>query len=326
MTQPRLGVPDLGIGVGLRVPHYRHVLSQRPAVDFFEIISENFMVEGGKPIYHLEQVLERYPLIQHGVSLSIGGPEAPDPAYLARLKQLVRKVKPAWLSDHFCWCGVPGAHLHDLLPLPYSWEAVERVAERARQVQDYLEVPFALENTSSYMAYTSSEMTEWQFISEVAERADIGLMFDVNNVYVSAYNHGFDAHEFIRSVPHERIVQIHLAGHTNLGKYIIDTHRGHVIDEVWDLYRETIRLSGPVSTLIEWDDEIPEWGVLAAEAEKARAARNEALGLTATLPTSRPAEAQAPAEPSGNNHGGRHGGPRELAAREDSSLGAAIAD
>jgi uncharacterized protein (UPF0276 family) len=326
MTQPRLGVPDLGIGVGLRVPHYRHILSQRPAVDFFEIISENFMVEGGKPTYHLEQVLERYPLIQHGVSLSIGGPEAPDPAYLARLKQLVRKVKPAWVSDHFCWCGVPGAHLHDLLPLPYTWEAVERVAERARRVQDYLEVPFALENTSSYMAYTSSEMTEWQFISEIAERADIGLMFDVNNVYVSAYNHGFDAREFIRSVPHERIVQIHLAGHTNLGKYIIDTHRGQVIDAVWDLYRETIRLSGPVSTLIEWDDEIPEWPVLAAEAEKARSARNEALGLAAALPTSKPSEAQAHAEPQGTNQGGRHGGPRELAALEDSSLGAAIAE
>jgi uncharacterized protein (UPF0276 family) len=220
---------------------------------------------------------------------------------------------------------VPGAHLHDLLPLPYTWEAVERVAERARRVQDYLEVPFALENTSSYMAYTSSEMSEWQFISEIAERADIGLMFDVNNVYVSAYNHGFDAREFIRSVPHERIVQIHLAGHTNLGKYIIDTHRGHVIDEVWDLYRETIRLSGPVSTLIEWDDEIPQWPVLAAEAEKARSARNEALGLGAAL-SSEPAQAPAPAAPQGRGHSGRHGGPRELAALEDSSLGAAVAE
>jgi uncharacterized protein (UPF0276 family) len=341
MTRPRLGVPDLGIGVGLRVPHYRHILSQRPAVDFFEIISENFMVDGGKPIYHLEQVLEHYPLIQHGVSLSIGGPDAPDPGYLARLKQLVKKVKPAWLSDHFCWCGVPGAHLHDLLPLPYTWEAVARVAERARRVQDYLEVPFALENTSSYMAYTASEMTEWQFISEIAERADIGLMFDVNNVYVSAYNHGFDAHEFIRSVPHERIVQIHLAGHTHLGKYIIDTHRGQVIDAVWDLYRETLRHTGPVSTLIEWDDEIPDWPVLAAEAEKARAARDETLGLTRSASQSRAGvgtEWAAPAfppgdAPDGGTHPGgphpggpHHGGPRELAALEDNSLGAAVAE
>lgn len=322
MTQPRLGVPDLGIGVGLRVPHYRHILSQRPAMDFFEIISENFMVDGGKPLHHLEQIQERYPLIQHGVSLSIGGPEEPDPAYLARLKQLVRRVKPAWLSDHFCWCGVPGAHLHDLLPLPYTWEAVERVAERARRVQDYLEVPFALENTSSYMAYTSSQMSEQQFISEVAERADIGLMFDVNNVYVSAYNHGFDPLEFIRSVPHERIVQIHLAGHTNVGKYIIDTHRGHVIDPVWALYAETIRLAGPVSTLIEWDDEIPEWSVLAAEAAKARYTRDLALGRNpaplAPLADEQDTEQRAAQLQS-------HGGPRELAARESSSL-AAVAE
>jgi len=321
MTQPRLGVPDLGIGVGLRVPHYRHILSQRPSMDFFEIISENFMVEGGKPIFHLEQVMDQYRLIQHGVSLSIGAPEPPDPAYLARLKQLVRKVQPAWLSDHFCWCGVPGAHLHDLLPLPYTWQAVERVAERARQVQDYLEVRFALENTSSYMSYTSSEMTEWQFISEVAERADIGLMFDVNNVYVSAYNHGFDPYEFIRSIPQERVVQIHLAGHTNLGKVIIDTHRGHVIDEVWDLYRATIALTGPVSTLIEWDDEIPEWSVLAAEAEKARAVRNEALGLHPTLAPVHSGGAPPHADPASRS--ASHGGPRELAALESNRLGAA---
>jgi uncharacterized protein (UPF0276 family) len=323
MTQPRLGVPDLGVGVGLRVPHYRHILEHRPAVDFFEIISENFMVEGGKPLFHLERVLENYRLIQHGVSLGIGGPEELDRDYLRRLKQLVRKVNPAWLSDHFCWCGVPGSHLHDLLPLPYTWEAVERVAERARQVQDYLEVRFALENTSSYMTYTSSEMTEWQFVSEVAERADIGLMFDVNNVYVSAYNHGFDAHDFLRSVPHERIVQFHLAGHTNLGKYIIDTHRGHVIDAVWDLYREILHHTGPVSTLIEWDDEIPEWSVLAAEAEKARAVRQEVFGGRLAEP-GRSALPAAEGPSAGHSKG--HGGPRELAALENSLLGEAVAE
>jgi uncharacterized protein len=321
MTQPRLGVPDLGVGVGLRVPHYRHILEQKPAVDFFEIISENFMVDGGKPLFHLERVMENYRLIQHGVSLGIGGPEAPNRDYLRRLKQLVRKVNPAWLSDHFCWCGVPGSHLHDLLPLPYTWEAVELVAERARQVQDYLEVRFALENTSSYMTYTSSEMTEWQFVSEVAERADIGLMFDVNNVYVSAYNHGFDAREFIRSVPHERIVQFHLAGHTNLGKYIIDTHRGHVIDAVWDLYREILHHTGPVATLIEWDDEIPEWPVLAAEAEKARAVREAVFG---GAPPRLAAEPRLDAPNAGQSQ--HHGGPRELAAHESSFLGAAVAE
>jgi len=190
-------------------------------------------------------------------------------------------VKPAWLSDHFCWCGSGGAHLHDLLPLPFNAETVAIVAERARMIQDYLEVRFALENTSSYLTYTASTMTEWQFVSEVAERADIGLMFDVNNVYVSAYNHGFDPYEFVRSVPHYRIVQIHLAGHTNLGKYIIDTHRGHVIDPVWDLYRTTIELSGPVSTIIEWDDEIPELEILLAEAERAQRVRTEAVDARA---------------------------------------------
>ncbi len=326
MTQPRLGLPDLGIGVGLRVPHYRAILEQRPAVDFFEIISENFMVEGGKPIHHLERVMENYRLIQHGVSLGIGSPNAPDPDYLRRLKQLVRKVNPPWLSDHFCWCGVPGAFLHDLLPLPYTWEVVELVAERARHIQDYLEVPFALENTSSYMAYTDSEMTEWQFISEIAERANIGLMFDVNNVYVSAYNHGFDPYEFIRSVPHERIVQIHLAGHTRLGQYILDTHKGHVIDEVWDLYRHTIGLAGPVSTLIEWDDEIPEWSVLALEAEKARAARQAALASRGQAQPAEPPRLHPDAAPFRDTGSGpqSHGGPRELAGRENSVLGVPV--
>src|SRR5262245_61895249 len=267
---------DLGVGVGLRVPHYAAILEQRPAVDFFEIISENFMVGGGKPLYHLERVLEHYRVVQHGVSLGIAGPAELDRDYLSRLKQLVRRTKTPWVSDHFCWSGAGSAHLHDLLPIPYTAEAVARVVERARQVQDFLEVPFALENTSSYLTYRSSTLSEWEFISEVAERADIGLLFDVNNVYVSAYNHGFDPYEFVRNVPHERIVQIHLAGHTHLGKYIIDTHRGHVIDPVWDLYRETIELSGPISTLIEWDDEIPELEVLLAEAERARRIRSEA--------------------------------------------------
>ena len=329
MTQPRLGVPDLGIGVGLRVPHYRHILSERPAMDFFEIISENFMVEGGKPIYHLEAVMESYSLIQHGVSLGIGAPEPPSREYLQRLKKLVKKVQPAWLSDHFCWCGVPGGDLHDLLPLPYTREMVARVSERARQVQDFLEVPFALENTSSYMSYRQSEMTEWEFVSEVVERADIGLMFDVNNVYVSASNHGFDALEFIEAVPHERIMQIHLAGHTNVGKYIIDTHRGPIIEEVWKLYGATIQRAGAVSTLIEWDDQIPEWAELDAEARRARQVRdaalasrqagtlladNLALPALDAVPTAAPSTAFS------------HGGPREAAGREASRLGKAVGE
>lgn len=279
---PHLLVPDLGAGAGLRVPHYRHVLTENPAMGFFEVISENFFGEGGKPLYHLDQFAERYPVILHGVALSIGAPESPPREYLEKLKKLVKRVRPAWVSDHFCWCGAGGAHLHDLLPLPYTEEAAQRVAERARMVQDFLEVPFGLENTSSYLTYTQSTMTEWDFVREVVERADCGLMFDVNNVYVSAYNHGFDPLEFIRSVPHERILQIHIAGHSNYGKYIIDTHVGPLSDPVLDLYRETIRLAGPVSTLLEWDDQIPEFGVL--QAEVAKVARVRAEGLSPDCP------------------------------------------
>ncbi len=307
---------DLGVGVGLRVPHYAAILAERPSVDFFEVISENFMVQGGKPLYHLDRVLEHYPVVQHGVSLGIAGPDEPDREYLTRLKQLVRRTKTPWVTDHFCWCGAGNAHLHDLLPIPYTPDAVRRTAERARMIQDFLEVPFALENTSSYLTYRSSTLTEWEFISEVVERADIGLLFDVNNVYVSAFNHGFDAEEFVRSVPHQRIFQIHLAGHTNLGKYIIDTHRGSVIEPVLELYRQTIALAGPVSTLIEWDDEIPELPVLLAEAERARRARDEGLARRdgRTLPEL-PAPSATPLA-SDESSVWRQGGPRESAAGE----------
>jgi len=308
--------PDLGVGVGLRVPHYAAILRERPSVDFFEVISENFMVDGGKPLYHLDRVLEHYPVVQHGVSLGIAGPDEPDRAYLTRLKELTKRTKTPWVSDHFCWSGAGGAHLHDLLPIPYTPEAVRRTVERARMIQDFLELPFALENTSSYLTYRSSTLSEWEFISEIAERADIGLLFDVNNVYVSAYNHGFDAETFIRSVPHSRIWQIHLAGHTNLGKYIIDTHRGSVIDAVLELYRQTIVLTGGVSTLIEWDDEIPELSVLLAEAERARRVRDEALALREgrALP---PAVTSVPAPVAASDAAvWRQGGPRESAAGE----------
>lgn len=272
-----LKVPDLGAGAGLRVPHYRHVLDESPQMGFFEVISENFFGQGGKPLYHLDRFVERYPIILHGVALSIGAPDPPSRDYLNRLKKLVKRVSPAWISDHFCWCGAGGAHLHDLLPLPYTEEAVKRVSERARMVQDFLEVPFGLENTSSYLTYTQSSMNEWDFVREVVERADCGLMFDVNNVYVSAYNHDFDPLEFVRKIPHERILQIHIAGHSNYGKYIIDTHVGPLIDPVLDLYRETIRLAGPVSTLLEWDDNIPSFEVLRAEVERVARVRAEGL-------------------------------------------------
>ena len=314
-SRARLGLPDLGVGVGLRVPHYRQVLSERPAVDFFEVISENFMVDGGKPRDHLARTLESYRVVQHGVSLGIAGPDPLDRAYLLRLKALLAETKAPWVSDHFCWAGAGGAHLHDLLPIPYTKQAVERVVERAREVQDLLGVRFALENTSSYLTFESSTLSEWEFISEIAERADIGLLFDVNNVYVSAYNHGFDPFEFVEHVPHERIVQIHLAGHTNLGAYIIDTHRGSVSEPVWDLYRRTLELTGSVSTLIEWDDEIPELQVLLAEAEKARTVRDSVLNGARLEPVPRGVPIQTPTATEAT-HGWKQGGPRESALSE----------
>jgi uncharacterized protein (UPF0276 family) len=320
--------PDLGIGVGLRVPHYRRILAESPRVDFFEVISENFMVGGGKPLYHLGRVLERYRVVQHGVSLGIGSPERPDRTYLERLKALVRRTGTPWVSDHFCWCGAGGAHLHDLLPLPYTPGFVRTIAERAREIQDFLEVPFALENTSSYLTYRASTLAEWEFIGEIADRANVGLLFDVNNVFVTSYNHGLDPVRFVESVPHGRIVQIHLAGHTNLGHVILDTHEGHVIEPVWDLYRLTIERAGAVSTVIEWDDGIPELEVLLAEAERARRERDLALAariegtttldpralervrVAATAPDARASASD------GADHGWKQGGPRETARGE----------
>lgn len=316
------GVPDLGIGVGLRVPHYRAVLERRPAVDFFEIISENFMVPGGKPRYQLERTVENYRLVQHGVSLDIGGPEGPSPAYLERLRALSLETRTPWVSDHLCWCGSGGLHLHDLLPLPYTRAALDRVVERARRIQDYLQLPFALENTSSYLTYRSSVVPEWEFVSEIVDRAGIGLLLDVNNVYVSAYNHGFDPVVFIESLPAEHVVQIHVAGHTHVGEYIIDTHRGPITPPVWDLYRLAIERCGSISTVIEWDDAIPELDVLLAEAERARAERERALSARAKGTSSVSADAIRESlhilrrAKAGARSGWLQGGPRDSAGKE----------
>jgi hypothetical protein len=261
----------------MRIPHYEALLdSPEPArMDWLEIISENFMLGGGLPLYNLGRALSRYQLVQHGVSLSIGETAPLDLEYLGKLKALLQQTKSPWVSDHLCWTGAHGVNLHDLLPLPYTEEAVKHVAARARQVQDILGVRLILENVSSYLTYTSSTMTEWEFLTAIAEEADVGLLLDCNNIYVSSFNHGFDPREFVDGVPPERVVQIHLAGHTNYGKYIIDTHSAPVIDPVWDLYRRAIERCGPVSTLIEWDDDIPPFAELCAEAEKARVIRDE---------------------------------------------------
>jgi hypothetical protein len=264
---PRLGYPDLGLGIGLRSPHFRHILQEWPAVDWFEVISEKFLDSR----YVLEQVAERYPVVMHGVSLSIGSTDPLDLDYLKKLASLARQTKASWVSDHLCWTGVAGRNTHDLLPIPLNEETLAHVVERLRVVQDVLERPFVLENPSSYVTFADSTMPEWEFLTRVAEEADCGLLLDVNNVYVSSVNHDFDPVEYIERVPHDRIVQFHLAGHTNCGTHCIDTHDGPVIDPVWGLYARARQLTGGVSTLLEWDASIPEFAVVHAEVQKARA-------------------------------------------------------
>lgn len=280
----RLGAPDLGCGVGLRIPHYEEHFDKepRPDIGFVEIISENFLVEGGLQRRNLARARERYAVVPHGVSLGLGAVTELDWDYLARLKELTNYLKPPWISDHFCWSRNAHADLHDLLPMPYTEEAVEHLAQRARVVQDYLGLRLCLENTSSYLSYRCSTLSEWEFVSAVANEADCGLLLDVNNVYVSAYNHGFDPRQFIEHIPHERIMQYHLAGHTNKGSYILDTHDDHVIDEVWSLYEFALERSGPVSTLVEWDDRIPSLDVLQAEANKAAQIRKRLFAQSQT--------------------------------------------
>lgn len=273
--EARLGLPDLGCGVGLRIPHYPHVFEHHPEVDFFEIISENFMVAGGRPRRNLDRALERYRIVQHGVSLGIGASTPLDFDYLDQLKALARHTGTPWVTDHLCWTRAHGHDLHDLLPMPYTEEAVRHVAERVRVVQDHLELRLGLENTSSYLTYNASTMTEWAFLTAIAEEADCGLLLDVNNVYVSARNHGFEAETFIDNLPHHRVIQCHLAGHTDKGDYILDTHSDFVCEQVWALYRRAVERCGPVSTLVEWDAEIPEFDVVQGEARKAARIREE---------------------------------------------------
>lgn len=248
-------IPNLGIGIGLRPVHYPEIFRLAPEIDWFEIISENFLENSGFAQENLDWILERYPVVQHGVSLGIGSPGPLDFDYLKKLKALAAKTKTPWISDHLCWGQLEGAHYHDLLPLPYTKQVIEYVSERARIVQDFLEVPFALENVSSYVAYTQDEMTEWEFYGAVVEKADILMMLDVNNIYVSSRNHHFDPKKYYTELPLERVVQIHLAGHMDYGSYCLDSHNRPVRDEVWELYAEVIALTGPISTLLEWDED-----------------------------------------------------------------------
>jgi uncharacterized protein (UPF0276 family) len=268
----------LGFGVGLRRSHYVHVLNDRPRMDWFEVISENFMVEGGRPLEVLRGVWSLYPIVMHGVSLSIGSTDPLNIGYLRQLATIAQRFEPAWLSDHLCWTSVRGRNLHDLLPLPYTEETVRHLAARIRQVQDILERTILIENVSSYMEFTSSRLSEWEFLSAVAEEGNCGILLDINNIFVSAFNHRFDPVRYIDAVPRRRVVQFHLGGHNDHGTYLLDTHDHPIRPEVWTLYEHAVRRFGRVPTLIEWDDSIPEFEVLAAAADEARRLCDSALG------------------------------------------------
>jgi hypothetical protein len=259
-----------GFGLGLRTPHYEAVLNEPHAIDWLEIITENYLVPGGKPLDYLERIRERFPMVMHGVSLSIGSTDPIDTDYLAGVRALAARIEPHWISDHLCWTGIDGRNLHDLLPLPYTEEALALVVARVGQIQDALGRQILLENVSSYLAFHESDMSEWEFLREVAARADCAILLDINNIYVSSVNHGFDALTYLRAIPTDRVRQFHLAGHSDLGGHLIDTHDHPIVEPVWDLYRAAVAQFGAVPTMIERDDNIPALSELVAELQIAR--------------------------------------------------------
>jgi uncharacterized protein len=259
-----------GFGLGLRTQHYEAVLNEPHAIDWLEVITENYLVPGGKPLHYLERIRRRFPLVMHGVSLSIGSTDPIDLDYLAQVRTLAARIEPHWISDHLCWTGIEGRNLHDLLPLPYTEEALASVVERVGQVQDALGRQILLENVSSYLTYRASDMSEWEFLREVAERADCAILLDINNIYVSSVNHGFDPLAYLQAMPRERVRQFHLAGHSDLGGHLIDTHDHPIVEPVWDLYCAAVAQFGAVPTMIERDDNIPSLSELVAELQIAR--------------------------------------------------------
>ena len=285
--------PSLGFGLGLRVDHYESILAERPQVDWFEVLTENYLVPGGKPLNYLMRFRERYPLAMHGVSMSIGSTAPLDLEYLRQVRALAERIEPAWISDHLCWTGVAGRNMHDLLPLPYTEEALAHVVARVGQVQELLGRRILLENVSSYVAFTGAQLTEWEFLREVAVRADCLILLDVNNIYVSSVNHEFDALAYLHHIPAERVQQIHLAGHEDHGSYLIDTHDHPVPHPVWQLYEAALRHCGPVATMIERDDNIPPLAELVGELDEARALSARVLQAPASLAPRRPPGAPA---------------------------------
>ncbi|MDQ8039880.1 MAG: DUF692 domain-containing protein [Rickettsiella sp.] len=260
----------LGFGLGLRAQHFSNILETRPDIDWFEVITEDYLVSGGRPLYYLNRIREFYPLVMHGVSLSIGSCDPINFDYLKKVKALASSIKPIWISDHLCWTGVNGLNLHDLLPLPYTEEALKHVVERVKRVQDFLGQQILLENVSSYIEYQVSKMKEWDFLTAIAEQADCFILLDINNIYVSAVNHHFDPLKYLNNIPIHRVQQFHLAGHKNFDNYIIDTHDAPIIESVWSLYAAAVRRFGKISTMIERDDNIPELPELLAELQQAK--------------------------------------------------------
>jgi uncharacterized protein (UPF0276 family) len=267
---PRLGYPNLGLGVGLRSAHFEYLLENMPDVDWFEVIPENFMDSYGMPRHVLKRIAASYPVVLHSLSLSVGSTDPIDFSYLRRLDQLADETDAVWLSDHVCWTAVGGVNTHELVPIPFNEESLAHVVKRVRAAQDFLERPLVLENPSTYVTFTGSTMSEAEFLARMADEADCGLLLDINNVYVSSVNHEFDPVEYLRALPHNRVVQMHLAGHNDAGTHVVDTHDRPVADSVWDLYDTAIQLIGPVSTLLEWDDNLPPFPEVHAEVLTAR--------------------------------------------------------
>ena len=302
--------PALGFGLGLRTAHYEEILAGRCAVDWFELLSENYLVPGGKPLHYLDRIRADYPVVMHGVSLSIGSTDALDFDYLGALKVLAERVSPHWISDHLCWTGVDGKNTHDLLPMPYTEEAIRHIASRVEAVQEFLGRRILLENVSSYVEFRDSRLSEWEFLAEIAQRADCLILLDVNNIYVSAVNHEFDPLEYLHAIPAERVQQIHLAGHEDHGDYLVDTHDHPVPDPVWELYAAAVRRFGPVSTMIERDDHIPPLEELCAELEQARALCARTLAQVMPGPADGTSGRPARAARAGRAHASRGRGRR----------------
>lgn len=269
--------PYLGFGLGFRLHYYEQIIKELPPVDWFEIMTEDYLVAGGLYLHNLEQLREHYPLVMHGVSLSIGGSDDLDFDYLTKVKNLAQRISPVWISDHLCWTGVHGKQLHDLYPLPYTEEAIKHIVKRVKQVQEFLGRQILLENVSSYITYKDSSIEEWDFLTAIANEADCYILLDVNNIYVSAFNHGFDPKEYLNKIPIERVKQFHLAGHDNQGEYIIDTHDEPIVSGVWALYADAVQRFGAVSTMIERDSNFPPLSDLLTELTQARTIANNIL-------------------------------------------------